>query len=233
MDILYIVGQGSTENNAELMYSLRSVEKFCKGVQRIFITGICPNFINRKKVVFTACDDPYCRNLNHFYKVYNTLITTDISDNFLLMYDDIFFCRPVDIRKYKWFYKGQLPEKANNSYQQGLVNSRKWLQENVFPTKDFTTHTPCIYNRTLFCGLFSIFNDLRDDVHGMSPRCIYSNQFVEKPVELTEDVKIRTQKFGINDAVETTGCFSTGDFTFNVAKNWLYENLMWKSRWEK
>ena len=233
MDLLYILGQGSTENNEELKYSLRSVEKFCKGVNRIFITGICPNFINKKKVVFTKCDDPSNRNFNHFYKVYTTFMTTDISDNCLLMYDDIFFTENIDINKYPWFCCGELPVKEKNSYERGLVNARQWLIERGMPTLNFATHTPCVYNRLLFTGLFSIFNAIKDDPTGMSVRCIYGNQFADNYERLPEDVKIRTQRMDLDGVARKTRCFSTGDFTYNVAKSWLSENFVWRSKWEK
>lgn len=233
MDLLYIVGQGSTENNEELKYSLRSVEKFCKGVDRVFITGVCPNFINKKNVIFTPCDDPYCRNMNHFYKVYNTFITTDISDNCLLMYDDIFFTETVDINKYPWFCCGELPKNPKNAYEKGLTASYEWLAVRGMPTLNFATHTPCVYNRLLFTGLFSIFNAIKDDPIGMSVRCIYGNQFADNYEKLKEDVKIRTQSFSLQGSAEKTKCFSTGDFTFNVAKGWLTENFRWKGKYER
>ena len=233
MDVLYIVGSGSTENNNELKYSLRSLEKFCKGVDRVFITGFCPNFIDKKKVVFLPCDDPYCRNLNHFYKVYNTFTATDISDNCLLMYDDVFFCQKTDIRKYPWFYLGELPEKPKNSYETGLANAYKWLYDRGMPTFNFAAHTPCIYNREFFISLYPTFRELFNSEVGMSVRCIYANQFAGNGEKLDEDVKIRTNRMDMNGSVKKTCCFSTGDFTYNTAKNWLEENFLYRSKWEK
>ena len=233
MDILYILKSDQKSNDTEIKYSLRTVERFCKGVDRIFITGDCPAFIDKKKVVFTKCDDPYCRNMNHFYKVFNTFTMTDISDDCLLMYDDIFFCEDVDIRKYPWFCCGQLPATPRNAYEKGLTNAYKWLGERGLPTLNFATHTPCIYNRTLFTGLFSIFNDLRDDETAMSVRAIYGNQFASDYVKIKEDVKIRTQSFNLYGCPKQTKCFSTGDFTYNVAHNWLYQNFIWKGKYEK
>ena len=233
MDILYILNSSSKENNEELKYSLRTVERFVKNVDRIFITGDCPNFIDKKKVVFTKCDDPYCRSLNHFYKVFNTFTTTDISDNCLLMYDDIFFTENVDINNYPWFYNGEISGKESGAYGVGLAKTRDWLENKGFSTNNFACHTPFVYNRLFFTGLFSIFNNLRDDVHGMSPRCIYGNQFAKNIEQIEEDVKVRTNRMSLDGVVHKTKCFSTGDFTFKVAKSWLYDNFKMKSRWEK
>ena len=233
MDALYILSNQSNENNEEIKYSLRSLEKFAKGVDRVFITGVCPNFIDKKKVIFLPCDDPYCRNMNHFYKVYDTFVATDISDNCILMYDDIFFCEKVDINKYPWFCNGELPKEPKNSYEKGLTKAREWLSERGMGTLNFATHTPCIYNRLLFCGLHSIFNDLREDVTGMSVRAIYGNQFADNFKRIKEDVKIRTNRMDLDGVVKQTRCFSTGDFTYNTAKQWLHDNFMWRSKWEK
>ena len=233
LDILYIVGSGSKENNEELKYSLRSVDKFCKGVDRVFITGICRNFINKKKVIFTSCDDPYCRSMNHFYKVYTTFMTTDISDDCLLMYDDIFFCSKVDIRNYPSFYKGKISDKTDGAYGMCLFNTKRHLTNEILPCLDFGCHTPIIYNRNRFIALLDTFEQFKDDVYGISPRCLYGNKYIETPTQLKEDVKIRTNRFGLDGSVKQTHCFSTGDFTYNVARQWLYDNFMWKSRWEK
>lgn len=43
MDILYIVGKGrSLCDNKELRYSLRSLAKYGKNIDRIFVAGYCP-----------------------------------------------------------------------------------------------------------------------------------------------------------------------------------------------
>lgn len=57
IDILYIKGKPSINNDLEMKYSLRSLERYVMDYGRIFITGECPEYIDQKKVVFTPADD--------------------------------------------------------------------------------------------------------------------------------------------------------------------------------
>ena len=68
MDLLYVVGGGSKHNNAELRYSLRSIEKNCTGYDRVFIVGQKPEWVTN--VEFYPCDDPYdCTHKNMMHKI--------------------------------------------------------------------------------------------------------------------------------------------------------------------
>ena len=88
IDILYIKGAKSPNNDDELRYSLRSL-KFVRDKGRVFITGNRPDFV--QNIIHIPCDDIGCRMINHWWKVTQTILQTDISDDFVLMYDDIFF----------------------------------------------------------------------------------------------------------------------------------------------
>ena len=233
IDVLYILGKGSIENNEELRYSLRSLDKYAKNVGRIFITGECPDFV--KDVIYTRCDDPYSRNLNHFYKVYTTFMTTDISDNCILMYDDIFLCREVDAETYPWCYT---PVRCNKdiqgAYTTGINMSYEILRENGNRELNFACHTPCIYNRSKFCGLEPLFNHYKEHNIGISPRIIYGNLYAENIKEIPQDVKVRNQHMVIDEFIVGKDCFSSDDYTFNGnVKDWLESEFKTKSRWEK
>lgn len=91
IDVLYIKGKQSNNYDSELKYSLRSLDVCVSDIGRVFITGECPNFVDKSKVVFTPENDIGCPMINHWWKVSQTIKQTDISDNFALMYDDIFF----------------------------------------------------------------------------------------------------------------------------------------------
>ena len=57
MDILYVIGKGSEWNNNELRFSLRSIAKYGKNIDRVFIVGYKPDFVS-DEVTFIPCDDP-------------------------------------------------------------------------------------------------------------------------------------------------------------------------------
>ena len=233
MDVLYIVGTGSVCFNQELQYSLRSLEKYGNGYNRVFITGECPNFVKKSSVIYTQANDIGCRAINHWWKVNETIKRTDISPEFVLMYDDIFFCKEVDFRRYPWYYRGELSsEPPKNLYQMMLSNTRKYLLENNEPTKNYTCHFPCIYKRNEFEQLEPIFEKYKQDNVGLSVRCVYGNMF-KHPSEQRDDIKVRSNISDIDSLVKTTECFSTADYCFDgTVKDWCLKEFKEKSKWE-
>lgn len=234
LDVLYIVGNGSVAFNQELQYSLRSLEKFCKGYNRVFITGVCPIFVKKSSVIHTPAQDIGCRAINHWWKVNETIKRTDISKRFVLMYDDIFFCKEVDLRFYQWYYRGELSaDPPKNLYQMMMSQTRKFLIEHNAPIKNYACHFPCIYQRDNFLSMESEFEKYKTDKLGLSVRCVYGN-FFKNITEFREDIKVRSNISDINSLVKTTECFSIADYAFDgTVKEWCQKELAEKSRYEK
>ena len=107
MDILYTLGKGSAWQDNELRYSLRSIEKYGKNVGRIYIVGDwCPGFINRDKVTFIKCEQPYKDKFkNILYSIVYACEHSDIAEEFLLSSDDHFYMQPTDFDDYPYWLK--------------------------------------------------------------------------------------------------------------------------------
>lgn len=45
VDVMYIVGNGSINNNAELLYSLRMLSANAKNIGRVVVCGDVPRFV--------------------------------------------------------------------------------------------------------------------------------------------------------------------------------------------
>lgn len=235
IDILYIVGNGSLFDNAELRYSLRSLEKFGRNIGRVFITGECPAFIDREKVVFTPELDIGCPAINHWWKVDQTFRKTDIGDRALLMYDDIFFCKSVDLNKYPWRWRGLLPVDApqNGEYRRSLLNAAFWLIRNGHPVVNYEMHQPCIYEKEKFLSMEKDFIDYKTSDVGMVPRSVYANRFSVSAKHM-EDLKIRAWVDDLDSLLVGRDCFSIADNCFEgTVQTWLEKNFPTKSRWEK
>lgn len=235
IDCLYIIGSGSVCFNQELMYSLRSLEKYCSGYNRIFITGECPNFVKKSTVIYTPAQDIGCRAINHWWKVNETINKTDISDNFILMYDDIFFCKKTNLSEYPWYYRGELSaEPPKNLYQMMMSKTREYLKERHRPTKNYACHFPFRYNKKNFASMSPAFEEIKKDNLGMSVRNIYGNYFLKSCGKKRDDIKVRTNDSDIDTLVKNTECFSTADYCFDgTVKDWCLKEFKGKSRWEK
>lgn len=230
IDILYIKGKPSINNDIEMKYSLRSLERYVMDYGRIFITGECPDYIDQKKVVFTPADDIGTPMTNHWWKVFKTIQMTDISDYFVLMYDDIFFTTVTKLSRYIPYQRGMLGEQHTGSaaYRNCLEETKKWLEKNGLPTYDYELHIPFIYNRENFMKMGA--NE------GRAVRSTYGNMFLEPPKHspYRADIKIRSTDEHPEDIPSKYECFSVSDqaFKYNV-QPWCEGHFQKKSRWEK
>ena len=234
IDVLYIVGNGSLFDNVELKYSLRSLDKFGRNVGRLFITGQCPAFIDRSKVEFMPELDIGCPAINHWWKVHQTFAKTSIGERALLMYDDIFFCKPVDCANYPWRWRSILPfEKPDGIYRQSLYTAAVWLSAHGYNTLNYCLHQPCIYEQNKFLSMERDFAELKLSDCGMSVRSVYGNRFVQS-AEKMDDLKIRCYVKNLPELLKDRDCFSIADNCYEgPVKQWLEQTFPEKSRWEK
>lgn len=232
IDILYIVGTGSKFDNRELLYSLRSLDKFGKNVGRVIISGYCPDFIDKDKIVHVECEDIATPSVNHWWKVKQAFKVAE-SNKVLLMYDDIFFCKDVYCENYPYYFRGELPSEDKLS-KWGHIQylAKSWLSKRGLPTKHYGVHTPFIYEREKFEKLDKVFQGFKAQ-GGVSVRSLYGNVYVTGATQ-RDDIKIFVDYWDMDQWVKDKECFSTAPDNFDKApEKWLRENFKEKSRWEK
>ena len=239
MDILYVLGKGSNWENKEILYSLRTVEKYCKNVNRIFITGdFKPNFLNNR-VIFNKCSDVDKErpNVNTLEKILWTIKNTDISENFLLMNDDYFFTKSVDIKKYPFACKGELRKINDNKtkYRQTEIETRFFLESIKKPILNYCVHCPLIINSKEFLDLEdTCWKKLRESKNGLLHRSVYCNFYKKEPF-LREDCKV----YDIGDIedlkkkIQPYDCFSSSDESlYKGVIAYLFFNVTERSKYE-
>lgn len=217
MDILYIIGAGSTWANNELRYSLRSVSKFGKNVGRIFVCGVNPGILS-DKVTFIPCDDPYdMAHKNIQYKIDYAIRNSDIGEHFLLSSDDHFFVRDVDFDEYPLYTKGILPDRTdkNQNYFLSLVETRNLLIKANLTTQQTNPHCDTHITRSVWEKTTDLRVSGMNLPHGGEVNCIIGNQLIADGMKPTpyRDVKIRKFK-NIADLKRKIGdnhCFSIYD----------------------
>ena len=220
IDILYILGTGSKFGNEELKYSLRSLETYVKDYGRVFITGVCPPFINKKSIIHTHEYDIGVPTVNHWWKVTQTIKKTDISDRFVLMYDDIFFVKTVELSNYPFYQKGLLTDKNGDSiYRRSVTKAAEWLIREECTYYDCELHIPCVYDRVKFMELEPIYEKMRLE---------------SIPEEKRGDIKLRSSTETVEGMIGDADCFSVSDWVYQCdTQRWLKEHFPNKSRWER
>lgn len=217
-DVLYIIGDGSRYGNAELKYSLRSLSKYGRNYGRVFITGKCPDFVNRDRVIFTPEIDIGRPMINHWWKVFQTFWKTEISEKIVLMYDDVFLTRPVDLSHYPWYYRGELPhDKPHGEYGKCLYAARLQLEKNEIRTQhNFECHCPCIYQRKMFLTFSPLYDALKLCDSPPAVRSMYANTWlcVDNRIKFRDDLKIRAFVKDLPALIADRDCFSIADDCF-------------------
>ena len=111
IDVIYVMGSGSAASgDMPLKWSLRSLEKFASGIDRVVVCGHCPSWLSDKAVKIPI--DPKTEHGGKSWNIlyaYRTAITgAGIDKPFLYSSDDHYLCRPVDLRKWpRYFNKGK------------------------------------------------------------------------------------------------------------------------------
>ena len=244
MDILYVIGRGSTWDNNELKFSLRSLEKNCKNVGRIFIVGYCPNFINQKQVTFIPVDDVHdCKHKNIMNCIEVAVEHSNISDDFLYSSDDHFYIRPTDFGDYPFYRKPvELPASYENcnAYHKTLVSTRIVLEAAGLTTYNFSWHGNTHFNKTLFTEpQFEAIRKISYNMPlGCEPTILMLNYWLSrKPFEITDrkDVKFGKEvgKECILAGIQDRECIScASDVTKSYIRTYLEEMFPDKSKYE-
>lgn len=97
-------------HNIELRFSLRSIEKYGKNIDRVFIVGNKPDFLQNVEYIWV--EDKYQWWRNAFEKT-KAAIKGGISKDFLLMNDDFFMLGNFDVAKYPYYHRGEMPTDGN------------------------------------------------------------------------------------------------------------------------
>lgn len=214
VDIVYILGKGSLWSNNEIKHSLRSVDRFLKNKNRVFIIGELPSFV--RNVIHIPCDDAFDgHEKNITNKILKACNTTEISSNFLLFNDDHFLLKEVEANKFPYLYKEDLAvtiesRKRDDEYKEALKNTYQLLKSKKVSTKNFDGHIPILYNKDTFR---KIFNDIDWKNKEYVIKSVYCN--INKILgNLSADCKINKRDISLVDVEEIIKdklCFSIGD----------------------
>lgn len=227
LDIVYFVKE--SKSNAELTYSLRSVDTNFPHKHVWFIGGkpdnLMPDAWIQKK------QDKPTKWENTSSSLRCACMHPDISENFVMFNDDFFIMRPVSHLPY--YAEGTLESRVqelklrhpfDSTYWSRLESTASMLRDSGLPTINYAVHFPIIINKQEMLETFEAFPN------GLMWRSIYGNHH-RKPVRQIKDCKINS----INAAPDTNIPYlSTQDLTFRVGLvgKYIQEIFMKPSRFE-
>lgn len=187
MDILYIVGTGSSWNDNELRYSLRSIAQNGGNIGRVFIVGHKPSFVS-DEVHFLPCDDPYPweqRHKNILRKVMMAIENTDIAQHFLVSSDDHFYIKPTNFETLPVYHRADsIPDgipfdHRNNPYFHSLVETRALLERHGLPIYQTNPHCNTHFDADVYRKNKAIFDECFRLPHGGEMNCVMGNLLIQ------------------------------------------------------
>lgn len=95
VDAVFVIGTGSENNNEELRYALRNVEKHCPFIRDVYISGECPEWVDKTKVKHLQWPDRFkhAKDANIIDKLRHACEQPGIAKKILFCSDDQFQTR--------------------------------------------------------------------------------------------------------------------------------------------
>lgn len=225
MDIVYILGDKTQNDNMELRLSLRSIEKYANCFDNVVIVGRKPDWLVNVEWISVA--DIYTAEKNAFNK---TLVACqNVNESLFFMNDDFFMMKEFSCQDYPYYVLGDLVYINNPSRYQMIQNkSMRELERLGKGIKDFRVHCPIRYDVKKYLELKKYFDESMQSDVGYSPRILYGNLFCDDVIKVA-DCKLWANE-GVRDS--ETGCISTTDDAHEVY-NFLMDKFRQKSRFER
>ncbi len=206
LDVVYVLGTGSSWDNNEIRFSVRSVLKNLTGIGRIFIVGEKPSGL--KGFVHIEHPDEFPSTNadgNIIRKILRACQDPRLTDQFLFMNDDHIIMKPIRAEKIPPFHKGDMktfPENywELNDWRKRLLNTKLALEAQNFPTLHYDCHAPIIFDKREFPLAMARF-DYASGI-GLTMKSLYGNIHYPKAPCLVEQKRTVFKYFSLVELEE-------------------------------
>ena len=195
MDILYILGTGSSWNNNEIKYSLRSIAKYGKNIDKVVIVGEKPKFVNDSVICIPCGDVMDKKHKNILNKIITAANSGLISDHFLISSDDHFYVKETDFDLLPVYYKSEIIKGSNkNEYKKSLLETKNFLINHDISTYQTNPHCNTHFDVNVYNKYKALFDEGMQLQNGVETNCLMGNLLIQegyKP-EHYRDIKVRS-----------------------------------------
>ena len=177
MKALYPLGTGSTWNNNELRYSLRSLQCI-SDLSGVIVVGDDPGFLS-DDVTFIPNHRIFSNPAQGIFENILAACQDEMTpETFLLVNDDYFFTAEIQAATYPYYHLGQTKDRLKNcsgEYYNHLFVTQEELKRRGLPTLNFDSHYPMIVEKSKVLQLAEMYDWNRQ--HGFTFKSIYCNTF--------------------------------------------------------
>lgn len=194
MDVVYLLRQSGT--GEEMRYSLRSLDRHVGGIDRVFIFGWLPPYVDPAKVHHHGWNGPVGADGHELLavKMWDAMRHEELSDDVLYMCDDFVVLedrlvtgfRPLvleDLRRHS--RAGQI-----SAWQKMLWKTFDYCQAFGFAGYNWETHTPKVLNRAKFGAMMEKFRPAWENATSVCDAITYEtayfNMFMPDEIEYAQ-----------------------------------------------
>lgn len=218
MDAVYFYKKSS---RGELEISVGLLKKFYKELGTVWVIGDTPPASIENEVVHIEHSSQLNKYEDQMSKFAMIVRQQDISDNFLLMMDDIFLLseyRPIIYRDARYpSLQSRAESRPQDLYRESIENTIDSLAENGLPTFNYELHVPIPFNKH---KAIVMTNNLIGESANMQIRSLYYNFY---PMDAINAVA----RYDVKDIrrSEISDILSTSDTKFRNYKSLLQRFL--------
>ena len=222
-DIVYIYNKScSMWMGREIIYSIRSLEKYGVNYGKVIIVGDKPELFNDKIINIPKIDQGPFKEKKILDKLLTACRSEIVSNPFVFFNDDFFLVKKIDFAKLRYYYFDNLRNKilfrkVNDTYMRALKNTRDALFNKSLPEKYFDIHYPMLYYKEKFIQVMQKYDwEIRA---GYVIKSLYANTLRIKG-KSRKDYKIYIDhnKQRIKQTIDQTDLFSTDNITRAMAE---------------
>jgi len=250
IDVLYVVGNGSLNDDEELRYSLRCLSKHAKNLGRVIVCGKIPRFLGGMVECLPHDDFSVSgKHWNMLDKIQHGITQGNLQGEFLFSSDDHFITRNADLSEWPRYTRGEIYNeekyvadhgKPCGKYQRSICATRRLLEHHGLPLQNIVWHGNMWLDAIDRDAVSKLaLSDIGGCVYGYEPMLLFNAVYLSKHpdtklLKLPSDVKARSYDEAVNLA-ETRGCFSTSDKAWENGKllKWFKKHYPDKSEFER
>lgn len=230
MTIVYTVGCGSKHNDIELKWSLRSIARNGRGIDRVVIVGHVPAFVNKSTVDCIEMTDPTpAKHFNIYAKARKAVEELKLTEEFLVSSDDHIYTGMTDFAKYPRLYQGPLrpktdysPDKKFNAWRESIFKTRELMEKCGLPLHNTRGHFNTYFDPKYLEPLDCLMTTPQPPDTGFEHSLLINNlKFYHEPhlasrLVKTSDCKIEKLSgvAELNNIISTRAVVSIGDAVF-------------------
>jgi hypothetical protein len=241
IDVVYVLGKGSSWRNNELRFSLRALEKNLLEYRKIWVIGEKPEWM--QGINHIPFKDELVNNAdgNIIRKVLRICQERTLTRNFLFMNDDHLVTKPIRAAEILPYQKGNMAEFSPEYFETDFWRGRLWRTRNILLEKGFTAyhfdcHVPIVIDKKRFPEVMSQFNFEKNI--GFTMKSLYGNVIHGESAPKLNGEKITVFRPMTFDQVKLH-CAGRQFVAFNDSglrpgfKRWLHINYPTASSFEK